>query len=52
MTLTFLNVLIKDFFVVLVNKQLEAQFFFLIYLFQFFTCFEHLCAHHQGNQWY
>ena len=36
--------------VILVNNQLDAQFFFLIYLFQFFTCFEHSCAHHQGNQ--
>jgi hypothetical protein len=28
--------------VVLVNDQLDAQFFFLICLFQFSTCFEHL----------
>jgi len=31
---------------VLVNNQLDAQFFFRIYLFQFSTCFEHPCAHH------
>jgi len=36
----------------LVNNQLDAQFFFLIYLFQFSTCFEHPCAHHQENQLY
>jgi len=35
-----------------VNNQLEAQFFFLIYLFQFSTCFELPCAHHQENQLY
>jgi len=34
----------------LVNNQLDAQFFFLIYLFQFSTCFKHPCAHHQENQ--
>jgi len=38
--------------VILVNKQLEAQFSFRIYLFQFSTCFEHHCAHHQENQLY
>jgi hypothetical protein len=27
-----------------VNNQLDAQFFFRIYLFQFSTCFEHPCA--------
>ena len=37
---------------VLVNNQLDAQFFFRIYLFQFSTCFEHPCAHHQKNQLY
>ena len=36
---------------VLVNKQLDAQFFFFrIYSFQFSTCFEHSCAHHQEYQ--
>jgi len=34
------------------NNQLDAQFFFLIYLFQFSTCFEHPCTHHQENQLY
>ena len=38
--------------IILVNNQLDAQFFFLIYLFQFSTCFEHPCAHHQENQLY
>jgi len=37
---------------VLVNNQLDAQFFFRIYLFQSSTCFEHPCAHHQENQLY
>jgi hypothetical protein len=37
---------------VLVNKQLDTQFFFYMYLFQFSTCFEHHCAHHQENQLY
>jgi hypothetical protein len=38
----------------IVSNQLDAQFFFRIYtyLFQFSTCFEHLCAHHQENQLY
>ena len=36
----------------LVNNQLDAQFFFRIYLFQFSTCFDHPCAHHQENQLY
>ena len=38
--------------VLLVNNQLDAQFFFRIYLFKFSTCFEHPCAHHQENQLY
>ena len=37
---------------VLVNNQLDPQFFFRIYLFQFSTCFEHHCVHHQENQSY
>jgi hypothetical protein len=37
---------------VLVNNQLDVQFFFRIYLFQFSTCFEHPCANHQENQLY
>jgi len=37
---------------ILVNNQLETQFFFRIYLFQLSTCFEHFCAHHQENQLY
>ena len=37
---------------ILVNNQLDAQFFFHIYLFQFSTCFKHPCAHHQENQLY
>jgi hypothetical protein len=32
-------------YTILVNNQLDAQFFFLIHLFQFSTCFEHpLCS--------
>jgi hypothetical protein len=38
--------------IILVNDQLDAQFFFSIHLFQFSTCFEQLCAHHQENQLY
>jgi hypothetical protein len=37
---------------ILVNDQLDALFFFRICLFQFSTCFEHPCAHHQENQLY
>jgi len=37
---------------VLVNNQLDAQFFYHICLFQFSTCFEHPCAHHQMNLLY
>jgi len=37
---------------ILVNNQLDAQFLFRVYLFQFSTCFEHLYAHHQENQLY
>ena len=37
---------------VLVNKQLDAQFFFLICLFQFSKCFEQLGAHHQESHLY
>jgi hypothetical protein len=33
----------------LVNNQLDAQFFFLIYLFQFSTCFEQPGAHHHHH---
>jgi len=36
----------------LVNNPLDAQFFFLICLFQFCTCFEQPCAHHQESQLY
>jgi len=35
---------------IIVNNQHDSQFFFHIYLFQFSTCFEHPCAHHQENQ--
>jgi hypothetical protein len=34
-----------------VNDQLDAQFFTMC-LFQFSTCFEQPCAHHQENQLY
>ena len=41
---------------ILVNNQLDAQFFFsYICLFQFSTCFEQPCAHHQESEydiWY
>jgi hypothetical protein len=37
---------------VLVNDQLDAQFFYLICLFQSCTCFEQPRAHHQENQLY
>jgi hypothetical protein len=35
-----------------VNDQLDAQFFFLLRLFQFSICFEQPRAHHQENQFY
>ena len=38
--------------IILVSNQPDAQFFFLICLFQFSTCFEHSSAHHQENQLY
>jgi hypothetical protein len=41
-----------EFVIRLVNDQLDAQFFFLICLFQSSTCFEQPCAHHQENQLY
>jgi len=34
---------------VFVHSQLDAQFFFLYFLFQFSTCFEQPSAHHQGS---
>jgi len=37
---------------VLVNNQLDAQFFFRTYLLQFSTCSEQPSAHHQENQLY
>ena len=37
---------------ILVTNQPDAQFFFLIHLFQFSTCFEQPCAHHQESQFY
>jgi len=36
--------------IILVNNQLDAQFFLLTRLFQFSTCFEQHSAHHQENQ--
>jgi hypothetical protein len=39
----------------MVNDQLDTQFFFLLYLFQFCTCFKQPRAHHEENQyniWY
>jgi len=35
-----------------VNNQLDAQLFFPIRLFQFYTCLEQHSAHHQENQLY
>ena len=37
---------------ILVTNQPDAQFFFLICLFQFSTFFEQPCAHHQESQLY
>jgi hypothetical protein len=52
-TLTKLYVLLAVHLgVILVNDQLDAQFFFLICLFQSSTCFEQPRAHHQENQLY
>jgi len=38
--------------IILVNNQPDAQIIFRLCLFQFSTCFEHPCAHHQENQLY
>jgi hypothetical protein len=38
--------------IILVNDRLDAQFFFLICLFQSSSCFEQPRAHHQENQLY
>jgi len=38
-----------NFSVFFVNNQLDAQFFFHVCLFLFFTCFGQPCAHHQEN---
>jgi hypothetical protein len=38
--------------IILISNHLDAQFFFLICLFQFSTCFEQPRAHHQENQLY
>jgi hypothetical protein len=38
--------------IILVNDQLDAQFFFLICLFQSSSFFEQPRAHHQENQFY
>jgi hypothetical protein len=38
--------------IILVNDHLDAQFFFLLCLFQSSTCFEQPRAHHQKNQLY
>jgi len=35
--------------IILVNDQLDAQFFFRICLFQISTCFDHSYAHHYEN---
>jgi hypothetical protein len=37
---------------IFVNNQIDTQIFIRVYLFQFSTCFEHPCAHHQENQLY
>jgi hypothetical protein len=46
------NSVTGSFFLILVNDQLDAQFFFRICLFHISTCFEHSCAHHQQNSLY
>jgi len=35
--------------IILVNDQLDTQFFSRVYLFLFSTCFGQPCAHHQEN---
>jgi len=37
---------------IFVNNQLDAHFFFLYLLFQFYTCFKQPSAHHQKSQLY
>jgi len=49
----FFNVLLTAHLgIILVNDQLDAQFFFRICSFQISTCFEHSCAHRQYDIWY
>jgi hypothetical protein len=48
----FILCLMQQGHLLLVNNQLDAQFFFLICLFQFSTCFEQTHADHQENQLY
>jgi hypothetical protein len=51
--LTFFYVLLTAHLgIILINNQLDAQFFFLLCLFQFSACFEQHRAHHQENQLY
>ena len=38
--------------IILISNQLDAQFFFLILLFQFSSCFEQSRAPHQENRVY
>ena len=38
--------------IILISNQLDAQFLLYIFLFQFSTCSEQLCAHHQESQLY
>jgi len=37
---------------ILVNNQLDAQFFFMYVSFLFSTCFGQPCVHHQENYFY
>jgi hypothetical protein len=50
--ITFLRFVDLHLDTILVNDQLDAQFFFLICLFQSSTCFGQPRAHHQENQLY
>jgi hypothetical protein len=49
---TFYDLLTVLLGIILVNDQLDTQFYFLICLFQSSTCFEQPRAHHQENQLY
>jgi hypothetical protein len=43
---------LRSWYKILVNNLLDPQLSFRICLFQFSTCFDHTCTHHQEIQLY